>query len=421
MRLVGCWNRSLPSLLCLCAALIGWALPVRAVIGTHDNVPAATLLLPYFEVDLDNPNGQTTMVYLTNASATAALSNVTLWSTEGVSLLSFNVYLVGYDMQAISLRDVLAGTLPRTASAGQDPTDTISPRGVLSQDINVATCTGILPPAPLSTAEIADLRAGLTGQPMPGQGGLCASANAGDSVARGFLTIDAVSACHAADPDEAGYATRLSQQNILFGEYSLSHPAQNLAAGDALVAIEAANAPPLNVAGNYTFYGAYNNGSAADRREPLAVRWAQSRVTESPTPDARMLVWRDTKRIVNPFNCGSGAAALRLQAGAVIDQDAVGNQQPTATAGFVAPQATQSLRLALGSGAGTLIEVSSKTGWLEFHLNHALPSGNLFGASAQSYPVAAMGSHSGAQGRFRVATPPVQLEVVTQPPTGAAP
>ena len=31
--------------------------PANAVIGTIDNVPAATLLLPYFEVDLANPNG----------------------------------------------------------------------------------------------------------------------------------------------------------------------------------------------------------------------------------------------------------------------------------------------------------------------------------------------------------------------------
>ena len=33
------------------------AAPTFAVIGTVDDVPAATLLLPYFEVDLDNPNG----------------------------------------------------------------------------------------------------------------------------------------------------------------------------------------------------------------------------------------------------------------------------------------------------------------------------------------------------------------------------
>ena len=43
----------LRALLCL-LALAGSA---SAVICTIDDVPAATLLLPYFEVDLGNPNG----------------------------------------------------------------------------------------------------------------------------------------------------------------------------------------------------------------------------------------------------------------------------------------------------------------------------------------------------------------------------
>ena len=39
----------------LVLAVLGWTVPARAAIGTIDDVPAATLLLPYFEVDLDNP------------------------------------------------------------------------------------------------------------------------------------------------------------------------------------------------------------------------------------------------------------------------------------------------------------------------------------------------------------------------------
>jgi hypothetical protein len=44
-----------------------------AEIGTVDDVPAATLLLPYFEVDLDNPAGVTTLFSINNASAAPAL------------------------------------------------------------------------------------------------------------------------------------------------------------------------------------------------------------------------------------------------------------------------------------------------------------------------------------------------------------
>lgn len=39
---------------------------VRAMLGTIDNTPAATLLLPYFEVDLGNPNGITTLFAINN-------------------------------------------------------------------------------------------------------------------------------------------------------------------------------------------------------------------------------------------------------------------------------------------------------------------------------------------------------------------
>ena len=42
------------------------------------------------------------------------------------------------------MRDVFVdGKLPRTASDGQDPADTISPQGAASQDINFASC-GVL-------------------------------------------------------------------------------------------------------------------------------------------------------------------------------------------------------------------------------------------------------------------------------------
>ena len=128
---------------CLLAVL---AAPAFAVIGTVDDVPAATLLLPYFEVDLDNPNGVTTLMSINNASATAVLAHVVVWTDLSVHVLDFNVYLTGYDVQTINLRDIFVdGNLPVTASDGQDPADTISPQGPASQDINFASCNGILP------------------------------------------------------------------------------------------------------------------------------------------------------------------------------------------------------------------------------------------------------------------------------------
>src|SRR3954447_15670834 len=114
-------------------SLIVLAVPAQATLCNIDVSPAATLLLPYFEVDLSNPNGLTTLVSVNNSSAQAVLAHVTIWSDLSVPVLAFNIYLTGYDVQTLNLRDLLVnGVLPQTASAGQDPNDTISPKGAKS-------------------------------------------------------------------------------------------------------------------------------------------------------------------------------------------------------------------------------------------------------------------------------------------------
>src|SRR5436309_9338206 len=94
----------------LCLAILGLAAlgrPAGAVICTIDDVPAATLLLPYFEVDAANGSGITTLFSINNASATAVLAHVTVWTDLSVPVLDFNVYLTGYDVQSLNLRDIL--------------------------------------------------------------------------------------------------------------------------------------------------------------------------------------------------------------------------------------------------------------------------------------------------------------------------
>ena len=46
----------------------------HAVVGVVDDVAAATLLVPYFEVDLAHPDGANTLFSVNNASATAVLA-----------------------------------------------------------------------------------------------------------------------------------------------------------------------------------------------------------------------------------------------------------------------------------------------------------------------------------------------------------
>src|ERR1700686_1056182 len=100
-------------------ALLTLLASVSASAGVPDNDsscdikvgPAATLLLPYFEVDLDlpgyQPTDQTTLFTITNVSRYSQIAHVTLWTDWGFPVLTFNIFLTGYDAQSINLKDIL--------------------------------------------------------------------------------------------------------------------------------------------------------------------------------------------------------------------------------------------------------------------------------------------------------------------------
>ena len=214
-------------IVCVSLVLCVLALPAFAraqqLTPGNPNSPAATLLLPYFEVDLDNQQGQNTLFTVNNASATAILAHVTIWSDLGVPVFAFNVYLTGYDAQPFDLRQVLLGTVPTTASAGQDPQDKFSPKGQLSQDINFASCSGQLPPPTVPSIYQPYLKAALTGGPSTFHNGMCVSRNLGTpSIARGYVTVDTVNNCTLRLPGDPGYFVNggvgdVTNQNTLWG------------------------------------------------------------------------------------------------------------------------------------------------------------------------------------------------------------
>src|SRR5215213_9278228 len=254
------------------AGLLAFAGPAAATIGTIDNVPAATLMLPYFEVDLNNAEGVNPLFSINNSAATAVLPKVVVWSDQSVPVLNFNVYLTGYDVQTINMRDILGlGNVPRTASDGQDPTDTISPQGPLSQDINFASCTQLPFTNPaISNSFREHLQAWLTGRASPATHDCAGAKKNGGAVriARGYVTVDTVSSCDIFFPgDWATYGPTLTDQNVLWGDWFIVNPGQNFAQGDMLVHIE--SCPTCFAPGDHTFYGRYNGATADDAREPL--------------------------------------------------------------------------------------------------------------------------------------------------------
>ncbi|MEA2560026.1 MAG: hypothetical protein QOH06_1530 [Acidobacteriota bacterium] len=282
--------------------------PASAVIGTIDAVPAATLLLPYFEVDIANQNGVDTMFSINNASNLAVLAHVTVWTDQSVPALDFAVYLTGYDVQTISLRDIfVSGNLPRTASAGQDSTDTISPQGPMSQDINFPSCSS-LPYAPgaVSASFRSHLQAWFQGNQSPATGNCAGSKQPDTNILRGYVTVDTVNACNLFFPsDWAFYDQFVTDQNVLWGDYFYFNPdpvTGNIAQGDTLVHIEAC--PTCFAAGDHTFYGRYNGATAADAREPLpttmAARYENGDLFGSGTD---FLVWREANESDSAYNC----------------------------------------------------------------------------------------------------------------------
>ena len=377
--------------------------PAHAATGTLDNVPGATLLLPYFEVDLGDPAGRTTLFTINNTSATAALTNVTLWTDAGVPSESFNVYLTGYDVQSINLRDLFDGVLPITASDGQDPFDTISPQGILSQDINFASCTGVLPYTnPLSDIRISRLRRMHTGQqfgniPTP----QCSGTDFSDSVARGYITVDVMNQCsvdmRAGSP---GYDAMLWVGGVLSGDVQYVDPELNFAQGEAVPALEGMPSVPQ---GTYSFYGALVGGAENAAREPLPTRWA---VPHLASEESSVVVWRDRKRVMAPFECGTDAQH-NVASQSILHRDATGERVATATNGQSVPRAAQRVAVPTGTNfAGDTIQAPAKTGWLELDLNHDQPPANPYGDVAQSYVLGVMSQH----GRWSTGVPGVQLD-----------
>jgi hypothetical protein len=273
-----------------------------AELCTVDAVPAATLLVPYFEVDLDAVNGTTTLFSINNASAAPTIAHVIFWTDWSYPTIDFDIYLTGYDVVTVNVRDVFNGNIPLTSDANNDPfqADTFDGR----TDPSVATspagggfCDGIRVPGNsctydgqcdsdncvfnslnphwdtnlrvgtpgfpncdlifpnftnpvISGAALTRLVNGHTGGVVPSPVNNCVGDDHGDNVARGYITIDNASECSLVlDPADVGLTgtpyfisggTGVANNiNQLWGDWFLVDPANAFAQGDTLVHIEA--------------------------------------------------------------------------------------------------------------------------------------------------------------------------------------
>lgn len=243
----------------LCAAIApaarGDLLPGSCSSGPR---PAATLLFPYFEVDLAGANGRTTLISVTNAGEQPTLAHVVLWTDWGLPTLAFDLFLAADDVQSINLRDLFAGVLPQTGGG------------------TFAGCANPLVLPALDDAALLTLRQQHTGQP-DGQQHCAGSGRAGSDVALGYLTIDVVRACSAAIrfPTQSAYfepgdGRIAANDNLLLGDFFLVDAASDLAQGGEAAHIVADEA---RFGGRtQTFYGPWIDHSGDDARAPLGTR-----------------------------------------------------------------------------------------------------------------------------------------------------
>lgn len=397
------------------AALAVLSSPVTAKQCTIDAVPAATLLLPYFEVDVANPNGVDTFFSINNASAASVITHVVIWTDWSVEALDFSVFLTGYDVQTIGLGLIIRdGILPVTASevsnvgANSDPT--------LPE--RYASCEQFLPyltPA-LDEEYLAHIQSALTGGPSSIYDGFCSGHDYGDGIARGYVTVDQMEACTLLTPCDPGYFTDLYRaeddfftpraggyQNVLWGDWYMVNYAENFAQGDNLVHIESYDNLPEE---GHTFYERCMY--ADDRREPLgsqyATRFFQNAAFSGGTD---LFVWRDSRTQGQPWFCGAEPGWVPLREFEMVAFDEQENPETLCT---VSPCIPVYEHFPFETQRVSVVDFgySAQSGWLSLDLNqfNFLEDGSRWVVPSQAWVVAV---HS-AEGRFSAGLPAIQLD-----------
>jgi hypothetical protein len=269
------------------------ALPLFAATPRNDDtcdvgvLPAATLLLPYFEVDVNSRHGATTFFSITNTTHHEQIAHVTLWTDRAYPVLDFDIFLTGYDVQEIDLYDVLAlaQIAPPWGTGYHVPG---SPEGDFSSDdanpsVDEKSCRSL--PSYLGEEVRERLRLAFT----RGIGGQCERIGGVHANAIGYATIDVVRHCGAPTAQEPGFVDALLFDNVLTGEYRQISASRRSAQGAPLVHIRAIPEGGGETALPETFYSAFQSGRnrTRDLRQPLPSAFA-ARTTD----DTKLKVWR---------------------------------------------------------------------------------------------------------------------------------
>jgi hypothetical protein len=306
-------------------------------------LPAATLLVPYFEVELTNPRGVNTLLTITNVSNVEQIAHLTFWTDRAFPVVDFNVYLTGYDVQSISLYDVIVhGQIAPAYGTGFE--DTGSPEGDYSRDnalVREETCRS-LPMQMHEEYKKRMQRAFTTGTvPALGSHPSCVGVGGEHANATGYVTIDVASSCGTTLPSDPEYYRELLYDNVLTGDYQLIDRENQSARGGPMVhiraipeggTVEERAAAPETYGSNFprTFYGRYQRGTPRDGRQPLPSQFAAQWTSGGPGQLAtEYSIWREGSERAGA-GCGSWARNAEIPVAEIVRFDE--DENPTVLA-----------------------------------------------------------------------------------------
>jgi hypothetical protein len=263
------------------------------------NAPAATLLLPYFEV-AQARTGETTLFTITNTSQYPHIAHVVLWTDYSYPVIDFNIYLTGYDVQGINLNDVIWQGIIAPASGARDVngTGTVTSTGTGTGDFDelepgsdqdfsdCGVLLGRLPDFYVERMQSAFTDGEVASVPGDDDFEGCDQVGNVHENAVGYATIDVVNFCGTGLPTDGDeyFTTEIRFDNVLIGDYQQVNASAAFAQGNPLVHIraipEGTGNPGEGLDTNFdrTFYSRYQtDGDTIDRRQPLpstfAARW----------------------------------------------------------------------------------------------------------------------------------------------------
>ncbi len=329
------------------AAVFAFANSATAITCTLDQHPAATLLVPYFQVSTDGNGGivtsgigaRDTILTLVNASSAPMIAHVNVYDRFSEIQLDFNVALSGFDVQAMAMSQIITGHLPVTLNSkgddvcqrgadivyGESARDgylRVSPTSPVPGESNPATSLDNVNGTTDYSGTFFSIAEALTVNDCKGNTDL-------GGMAIGYIVVDHANYCNLSDPTDPNYYINdaIGMENNLWGEVIFTSGNGLPTYGISTVNLEADTT--LGDATNVwadggpiarTFYARYlsindevfcnnctsptahyNLGDNApwdegfgDQREPLGLRWAGRwfDLTSAGIITTNFMVWR---------------------------------------------------------------------------------------------------------------------------------